>query len=104
MKEALSNHQERKSTQPIPFLSLPFYFFFFFFFPFLSKATPAAYESSWAKGQIELHLPVYTTATATPGLSRIFDLQHSLQQHQILNTLRKARDQTRVFMDTMSGS
>ena len=29
---------------------------------------------------------------------------HSLQQHQILNPLMEARDQTHTLMDTISGS
>ena len=44
--------------------------------------------------QLELQLPAYTTATATPGPSHIFNLHHSLQQCRILNLLCKARDQT----------
>ena len=52
----------------------------------------------------ELQPPVYTTATATPDLSRICDLHCSLRQHWILNLLREARDRTHILMDTMSGS
>ena len=51
----------------------------------------------------ELPLPAYTTAVATPDPSCIWDLHCSLWQHQILNPLSKARDQTRILMDTMSG-
>ena len=40
----------------------------------------------------ELQLPAYTTATATPDLSHLFDLRHSLQQHRILNPLNETRD------------
>ena len=47
----------------------------------------------------ELQLPAYTTATATWDLSRVCDLHHSSEQHQILNPLSKAKDQTRIFMD-----
>ena len=46
----------------------------------------------------ELQLPAYTSATATPVLSRIFDLHHSSRQHQILNPLSKARDRARNLM------
>ena len=42
----------------------------------------------------------YTTATATPDLSCIYDLHHSSQQRQILNLLSKARDQTCLLVDT----
>ena len=48
----------------------------------------------------ELQLPVYTTATATPDQSYVCDLHHSLWQHQILNPLSEARDQTLILMDT----
>ena len=40
----------------------------------------------------ELLLPTYTTATAVPDPSCVFDLHHSLQQCQILNLLNKDRD------------
>ena len=40
----------------------------------------------------------YTTATATPDPSLVFDLHHSSRQCQIFNPLSKARDRTRNFM------
>ena len=46
----------------------------------------------------ELQLLAYTTATATRDLS--CDLHYSSQQHRILDPLSKARDQSRVLMDT----
>ena len=46
----------------------------------------------------ELQMPAYATATATPGLSHIFDLHHSLWQCWICNPLSEARDQTRNLM------
>ena len=51
----------------------------------------------------ELELLAYTTATATPDLSCIFDLHQSLWQHQVLNPLSEAREQTRILMDTRRG-
>ena len=48
----------------------------------------------------EIQLPAYTTATVSPDLSCIFDLHHSSWQHQILNPLSEARDQTHILMDT----
>ena len=48
---------------------------------------------------VELQLPAYTTATAVLDLSHVCDLQHSSQQHQILNPLREARDRTRILMN-----
>ena len=55
---------------------LPFFLFFCLF-----RATLIAYGGSQARGRIR--------AAAT-----------SSQQHQILNPLSKARDKTRVLMDT----
>ena len=48
---------------------------------------------------LELQLPPYATATATPDPSHICDLHHSLQQLSILNPLSKDRDRTRILMD-----
>ena len=42
--------------------------------------------------ELELQLPAYTTAMQ--DLNRVCDLHHSSRQHQILNALSKARDQT----------
>ena len=48
----------------------------------------------------ELYLPAYVMATATWDPSHIYDLPQSSQQCQILNPLNKARDRTRILMDT----
>ena len=48
----------------------------------------------------ELQLPVYTTATPTWDPSHVCDLHHRTQQHWILNSLSKARDQAHILMDT----
>ena len=45
----------------------------------------------------ELQLPATATAMREPSCG--CDLHHSSWQHQILNPLSKARDQTRVLMD-----
>ena len=45
-------------------------------------------------------MPAYPTATATPDLSHVCDLDHSSRQHRILNPLSKARDRTPILMDT----
>mgnify|MGYP007071229935 CR=1 FL=1 len=47
----------------------------------------------------ELQLQAYTTATATPDLSCICDLCHSLWQHQILYPLIKTGNRTHILMD-----
>ena len=49
--------------------------------------------------ELELQLPAYTTATATPDLSRICDLHLSSQQRRILNPLSEGRDRIRILMD-----
>ena len=48
----------------------------------------------------EVQLPSYSTATAMPDLSHICNLHHSSRQHQILNPLSEARDQTCVLVDS----
>ena len=50
--------------------------------------------------ELELQLPAYATATATPDLSCICNLHHSSWQHRILNPLSKARDQIHILMVT----
>ena len=47
-----------------------------------------------------LHLLASATAKATWDPSLICDLHRSLWQHQILNPLNEARDQTCILMDT----
>ena len=48
--------------------------------------------------QSELQLLAYARATAMPYLSLVCDLQHSSQQHWILNPLNGARDRTLKLM------
>jgi len=50
--------------------------------------------------KLEIRLPAYTTATAIPDLSHIFDLHHSSWQRLIPNPLSEARDRTCNLMDT----
>ena len=52
----------------------------------------------------ELQAQAYSTATATSDPSHICELRHSLQQHQVPNPLREARDRTSILMETMSAS
>ena len=49
--------------------------------------------------KLELQLLAYTTATATPDPSGVFDLPHSSWQCQIPNPLSEARDRTCILMD-----
>ena len=50
--------------------------------------------------ELELQLLPSTTTTVMQNLSHVCDLHHSSQQHQILNPLSKAMDQTHILMDT----
>ena len=50
--------------------------------------------------KLELQLPAYTTAAATPDASRIFNLQCSSRQDQILNPLSGAGDGILILVDT----
>ena len=70
-----------------------FIFCFVLFFLFF-RATSVAYGGSRLGVELELQLLAYATATATQDTSRVCDLHHSSQKHQILNTLSKARDGT----------
>ena len=49
--------------------------------------------------ELELSLPVYTTATVTSDLSCVCDPHPSSRQRLILNPLSEARDRTRILMD-----
>ena len=56
------------------------------------------------EAESELQLQAFTTVTATPDPSRIFDLHCNLRQPWILDSLSKARDGTHILMEIMSGS
>ena len=71
---------------------------FFFFFCFLGPH-PWHVEVPRLGVSSELQLPAYTTATATPDLSRICDLHHSSQQRLVLNPLSEAKHRTCVLMN-----
>ena len=49
----------------------------------------------------ELQLPAY--ATATPELSCVCDLHHSLWQHWILSPMGEARDHAHILIEKTSG-
>ena len=72
--------------------------------PFLLWPHLKHMEVSQQGVELELQLPVYATATATPDLSCICGLYHSLWQSWILNPLSKARDCTHILMETALGS
>ena len=74
---------------------MSFFFFFFFLGPHLwHMGVPTLGVES------ALQLPTYTTAKATLDPSCNRDLNHSFWQFHIFNPLSKARDRTRILMDT----
>ena len=79
------------------FFCFCFCFFAFFFFCFLGPHLRHM-EVPRLGVQLKLQLSAYISATATPDSSRICDLHHSLQQHQSLNPLSEAKDQTHNLM------
>ena len=68
----------------------------------LFRASPIAYGSFQARSQIGAVascLPIYHSHSNARS-DRLCDLHHSSRQHQILNSLSEARDQTCVLMNT----
>ena len=94
---SLCEYNQTKAHFPIllcnPHLSI--FLFLVFFGPH-----PQHTEVSGLGIKLELQLPAYIKAEATQDLSCVFDLHRNSQQHWILNPVIKARDQTRVLMDT----
>ena len=77
-----------------------FFFFFFFFWSFVLLGPHSQRMEVPRLGvELELQLPAYTTATATPDQSRVCDLHQSSWQHQILDPLSETRDGTHIQMD-----
>ena len=75
------------------------YLLFFFFFSFSILGLHLRHvEVLRIRVKLEVHLPAYTTATATRDPS--CDLHHIPKQCWILNPLSEGRGGTRVFMDT----
>ena len=54
-----------------------------------------AYENTWARGAIRA-----AAADLHHSQSNVCNLHHRSQQSWILNPLNKARDQTRILLDT----
>ena len=71
----------------------------FFFFFCLSRVTLQHMEVPRLGIQLELQLPAYTTATATPDSSCVCDLHCSSWQCQVLNPLSEATARTCILMD-----
>ena len=79
-------------------LTLLWFLFCFVFFLFLGPYLQHM-EVPRLGVELKIHLPAYTTATATWDPSSICDLHHSPQQRRSLNPLNKARDGTCILMD-----
>ena len=73
--------------------------FYFILFYYLFRAAPTGYGGFQARDRIGVIALAYTTATATPDPSCVFNLYHSSQQRRILNPLSEVRDQTCTLMD-----
>ena len=73
--------------------------YFFFFSHFLGQHLRQT-EVPRLGVESELQLPAYTTATATQDPSHVCDLHHSSWQRRIPDPPTKARDRTRILMDT----
>ena len=73
---------------------------FYFIFVFLGPHQRHM-EVPKLRGESELQLLAYTTATAMWDPSHICNPHHSSWQCRILNSLSGARDQTHVLMDTV---
>ena len=76
--------------------------FFFFFLVFLSFLGLFSWHMKVSRIGVKSALspPTYTRATAMQDLSHVCNLHHSSWQCQILNPLRKVRDQTCLLIDT----
>ena len=69
---------------------------------YLLSPAPETHGSSQAKGRIGAAAAdlTYITATATPDLSRIWDLHRRSWQRWILSPPSEARDRTCILTDT----
>ena len=101
--------QGRRSLSKIKFSGVHLYclctqatqalFFFFFLISFLG---PYLWHTEVSRLRVEsgLQLPGCATAIAMQYPRHVCDLHHGSWQCQILNSVREARDQTRILMDT----
>ena len=76
-----------------------YYYYYYYHFCFLG---PHSWHMEVPRLGVKSELQglASDTATATPDLSRICNLNHSSEQHHILNPLSEARDRTYVLMYT----
>ena len=76
-----------------------FFIFYFYFLVFL-RLHPWHIEVPRVGVKLKLQLLAFTTVTSMPDPSWVCNLHCSLWQCWILSPLSKARDQTRILMDT----
>ena len=72
---------------------------FFYLFGLFLEPHPWHREVPRLGVKSDLQLPAYATATAMLDPSHVCNLHYSSWQQRILNSLSKARNRTRVFMD-----
>ena len=87
--------EDNHTSQPFSPLDQCWIDFFFFL-----GIYPQQYGGSHARGPIRATAPSLCHTIATPDLSHVCNVSHSLQQRWILNPLSKARDWTHIIMDT----
>ena len=83
-------------SNPEPTMVIAFIYFLYFL---LFMVTAAAYGSSQARGRIGAIAAGLHHSCSNADLSHVCDLHSSSWQHQILNPLSKAGDQTCILMD-----
>ena len=98
-QQCLKNINKRAISRKIINVLKPKIKVCFFFFVFLGPR-PQRMEVPRLGVESELQLPAYTTATAMPDLSHVWNLHNSSWQRQILNPLSKTRDRNHILMDT----
>ena len=79
-------------------MKTPIYDYYYYYFLSFSRAAPTAFGGSQARGLIGAVVAGLGQSHSNVGSSYICDLHHSSQQHQILNPLSEARDQTYNLM------
>ena len=89
--------QHTVSTNYLMLISLYTYLFFPRLFAF-SRAAPAAYGGSQARGLIGAVATGLRQSHSNADRSRVCNLHHSSRQRRIVNPLSKGRDRTRNLM------
>ena len=79
-------------------------YYYYYYLLLFCRAAPMAYGNFQARSQIGAVAAglrhSHSHANSTPVPSQVWDLHYGSQQCWILNPLSKARDRTRILMDT----